>query len=155
MAFIHFLSQAADVNMPYTLPFTFYNLKNLELRLNFGEMNSILFMFTLLRSCRNLQGIEIESQDIDQSFEADWEFLNALWTHDMCSDLQTVHMLCINWLPNEISFMKLMLSKATLLRTLYVDRHPADFDDPIIDMLTCKRASAQARVLFGGLEQQW
>ena len=62
---------------------------------------------------------------IDQSFEADWEFLNALWTDGMCAKLQVV-------------------------RTLYVDGHPDYFDDSLTDLLKCKRASAQARVLFEG-----
>ena len=70
----------------------------------------------------------------------------------MCANLQTVEMSSIIWLPNEISFMKLMLSKARLLLTLYVDGHPDYFDDSLTDLLKCKRASAQARVLFEGKE---
>jgi hypothetical protein len=89
---------------------------------------------------------------VDQSFEADWEFLNTLWTDGMCAKLQVVRIIDIAWLPNEISFMKLMLSKARLLRTLYVDGHPDYFDDSLTDLLKCKRASAQARVLFEGKE---
>ena len=93
----------------------------------------------------------VKSRDGDgQSFEADWRFLNALWTDGMCANLQTVEMSSIIWLPNEISFMKLVLSKARRLRTLSVDSHPDDFDDPIIDLLNYKRASPQARVLFEG-----
>ena len=68
----------------------------------------------------------------------------------MCANLQTVEMSSIIWLPNEISFMKLVLSKARRLRTLSVDSHPDDFDDPIIDLLNYKRASAQSRVMFEG-----
>ena len=93
----------------------------------------------------------VKSRDGDgQSFEADWRFLNALWTDGMCANLQTVEMSSIIWLPNEISFMKLVLSKARRLRTLSVDSHPDDFDDPIIDLLNYKRASPQTRVLFEG-----
>jgi hypothetical protein len=90
--------------------------------------------------------------DSYESFEADWEFLNALWTDGMCANLQIVRMIDIISLPNETSFMKLILSKATLLHTLYVGAHPYDFDDHIIDMLKCERASAQARVQFEGKE---
>ncbi|CAD6262227.1 unnamed protein product [Miscanthus lutarioriparius] len=147
---------ADDVKMPYTLPFTFYNLNLLRLYMDFTEMRPILFMFTLLRSCHNLQNLEIESRDGDgQSFEADWRFLNALWTDGMCANLQTVEMSSIIWLPNEISFMKLVLSKARRLHTLSVDSHPDDFDDPIIDLLNYKRASAQSRVMFEGSLQQY
>ncbi|ONM37095.1 hypothetical protein ZEAMMB73_Zm00001d043138 [Zea mays] len=44
----------------------------------------------------------------------------------MGHEVQTIG---IAWLPNELSFMKLILSKARLLRTLYVDRNPDDFDN--------------------------
>ncbi|PWZ19551.1 F-box/FBD/LRR-repeat protein [Zea mays] len=116
---------------------------------DFNEIHSILSMFTMLRSCHNLQNLKIESRHVSyESFEADWEFLNALWTDGMCANLQIVRMIDIISLPNETSFMKLILSKATLLHTLYVGAHPYDFDDHIIDMLKCKRASAQARVQF-------
>jgi hypothetical protein len=46
--------------MPYTLPFTFYNLKKLQLCVDFNEIHSILSMFTMLRSCHNLQNLKIE-----------------------------------------------------------------------------------------------
>jgi hypothetical protein len=91
-------------------------------------------------------------ESVDQSFEGNWEFLNALWSDDMCANLQTVRMIYVNWLPKQISFMKLILSKARLLRTLYVDKCPDVFDEPKIDLLQCKRASAQAHVLFEGKE---
>ncbi|CAD6332724.1 unnamed protein product [Miscanthus lutarioriparius] len=106
---VDILPTVDDVEMPYTLPFTFYNLKNLKLYLDFTQMQHILFMFTLLRSCHNLEKLEIE----------------------------------------------LILSKARLLRTLYVDKCPDHFDDPLVDLLKCRRASAQARVLFEGLVQQY
>lgn len=67
--------------------------------------------------------------DVDETFEIDWGFLNAQWTDGMCANLQIVQTIGIAWLPNEFSFMKLILSKARLLRTLYVDRNPDDFDN--------------------------
>jgi hypothetical protein len=47
----------------------------------------------------------------------------------MCANLQIVQTIGIAWLPNEFSFMKLILSKARLLRMLYVDRNQDDFDN--------------------------
>jgi hypothetical protein len=40
----------------------------------------------------------------------------------MCANLQIVQTIGIAWLPNEFSFMKLILSKARLLCMLYVDK---------------------------------
>ena len=80
---------------------------------------------------------------------ADWEFLNAQWTDGMCAKLHIVQIINVathRWFP--ISFMKLILSKASLLRTLSVNECPGSQDDPLNDLLTCRRASVQAEVLF-------
>ena len=59
----------------------------------------------------------------EQEFEANGEFLNALWTDGMCANLQVVQMNYVTfWHPNEMSFMELILSKVRLLHTLYI-RH--------------------------------
>ena len=86
----------------------------------------------------------------DQDIEASLEFLNTQWSDGMCANLQVVQMIDINRLPNEISFMKLILSKAKLLRTLYVDGCLYSSNDPLVEILKCRRASDQARVLFKG-----
>ena len=75
------------------------------------------------------------------------EWTNAQWTDGMCANLQVVQINnYIRWLP--LSFMKLILSKASLLRTLSVDVCPVSQDDPLNELLKCRRASAQAQVLF-------
>ena len=87
--------------------------------------------------------------DDHQSIDANWEFLNALWTDGMCANLQVVQINnYIRWLP--LSFVKLILSKASLLHTLSVDVCPVSQDDPQNELLKCRRASAQAQVLFKG-----
>ncbi|WVZ99613.1 hypothetical protein U9M48_044882 [Paspalum notatum var. saurae] len=103
--------------------------------------------FHLFSLFYSLAQIKVETLVLD--IEADLEFLNAQWTDGMCPSLQVVQMSRINRLPTEISFMKLILSKAKLLRTLYVDEQPYSSDDPLVEILNCKRASAQARVLLG------
>ncbi|WVZ99611.1 hypothetical protein U9M48_044880 [Paspalum notatum var. saurae] len=138
-----------EVKVPHELPFTFHNLKNLKLCTHFIHMNSILLTFTLLRSCPNLEHLEIEIIiDSDQTFEADLEFLNAKWTDGMCDNLQVVQMIDIARLPNEISFMELILTKARLLRKLYISACPYSIHDPLAEILKCQRASPQARILF-------
>ncbi|KAJ1264102.1 hypothetical protein BS78_09G236600 [Paspalum vaginatum] len=145
-----------DVEIMHKLPFNFYNLKDLKLSTHFTQMEPILFIFTLLRSCHNLEKLKIEILlEDDQDIEANLEFLNTQWTDGVCANLQVVQMIDINRLPNEISFMKLILSKAKLLRTLYVDVQPYSLDDPLLEILKCRRASAQAHVLFQGLAQQY
>ncbi|CAM0148068.1 unnamed protein product [Urochloa decumbens] len=129
-----------------TTPFTFYNLKSLELSTYFWDMNQILLMFSLLRSFPNLEKLTIEVRAMVGE-ETEWEFLSAQWTDGMCANLQIVEICsCCQGLP--ISFMKLILSKASHLRTLSVDTCPVSQDDPLNKLLKCRRASAQAQVLF-------
>ena len=54
------MSQVNEVEILYALPFTFSNLKNLKLSMDFTEIHPILFMFTLLRSSHNLENLEME-----------------------------------------------------------------------------------------------
>ena len=86
-------------------------------------------------------------------FEANREFLNALWTDGMCSNLQVVQMSDINWCPNEMSFIELILSKARLLRTLSIslsEEIVMSNEDALNELLRYRRASADAQVLFKG-----
>ena len=88
-----------------------------------------------------------------QKIELNGEFLNAQWADGMCANLQILEMTGINWLPNEMSFMKLILSKARLLRTLCISHHDdcsVSHVDPLHELVTCGKASAQAQVLFKG-----
>ena len=91
----------------------------------------------------------------EEQFEANGEFLNALWTDGMCGNLQVVHMIGINWRPNEMSFIELILSKARLLHTLSIshsEKIVMSTEDALNELLTYKRTSAEAQVLFKGIE---
>lgn len=126
--------------------FTFYNLKSLELSTRFTAMNPILLMLCLLRRSPNLEKLKIQMQEA--GMVADWEFLNAQWTDgSMCANLQIVEIIpYCGWLP--ISFMKLILSKASLLRTFSVGDCSGSQDDQLNELVTCRKASAQVQVLF-------
>ena len=75
------------------------------------------------------------------------EWTDAQWTDGMCANLQVVQ-IDSYFRSFPLSFMKLILSKASLLRTLSVDVCPVSQDDPLNELLKCRRASAQAQVLF-------
>uniref|UniRef100_A0A0A9DCY2 F-box domain-containing protein n=1 Tax=Arundo donax TaxID=35708 RepID=A0A0A9DCY2_ARUDO len=137
-----------------TLPCTFDNLKSLKLFMHFCELPPILLMFCLLKSAPNLEKLKILILDgKNQKIETTGEFLNAHWDDGMCAKLQVLQMTGINWLPNEMSFMKLILSKAQHLRTLSISHDEeclVSHDDPLQELLKYTRASAQAQVLFKG-----
>jgi hypothetical protein len=91
----------------------------------------------------------------EQIFEANGEFLNALWTDGMCANLQVVQMIGISWRPNEMSFIELILSKARLLHTLSIshgEKIVMSNEDALNELLRYKRASAEAQVIFKGRE---
>ncbi|WVZ54744.1 hypothetical protein U9M48_005497 [Paspalum notatum var. saurae] len=139
-----FFSPVTEVNIS-TTPFTFYNLKSLELSTHFVHMSTIFLMFCLLRSSPNLEKLKIQTEGSETI--ANWEFLNTQWTDGMCANLQIVEIISFRqWLP--ISLLKLILSKASLLRTLSVDACPQSQDDPLNELLKCRKTSAQAQVLF-------
>lgn len=117
----------------------------MELSTSFDDMHNILLMFFLLRISPNLEKLKIELRR--PKMVAKRKFLNAQWTNDMCANLQVVEITSAEgWLP--LSFMKLILSKASLLRTLSVDKCPVSQDDPLNELLNCRRASPQAQVQF-------
>ncbi|XP_066311471.1 F-box/FBD/LRR-repeat protein At1g13570-like [Miscanthus floridulus] len=147
-----FTPPSANVVKIDTIPFIFRNLKSLAIETRFFEMHPILLLFPLLRSSPDLEKLKIEIRN----WEPEWvtncdilseEWTNAQWTDGMCANLQVVQINnYIRWLP--LSFMKLILSKASLLHTLSVDVCPVSQDDPQNELLKCRRASAQAQVLF-------
>jgi hypothetical protein len=73
----------------------------------------------------------------------------------MCANLQVVQMTGIHWLPNEMSFIELILSKARLLHTLSIthgEKIVMSNEDALNELLRYKRASAEAQVIFKGRE---
>ena len=89
----------------------------------------------------------------EQEFEANGEFLNALWTDGMCANLQFAQITGIHWLSNELSFIELILSKARLLRILSVshgERCSVSNEDAVNKLLNYTRASSHANVIYEG-----
>ncbi|CAM0148584.1 unnamed protein product [Urochloa decumbens] len=125
-------------------PFTFYNLKSLELSTLFNNMNQMLVMFCLLKSSPNLERLKVESRDYG---DVNWKLLSAQWTNGMCSNLQDVQITGFDdVLP--MPFIKLILSKASRLRTLSVEAGCfRTGGDQLIELLACTRASPHSQVM--------
>ncbi|CAL5029907.1 unnamed protein product [Urochloa decumbens] len=73
-------------------PFTFYNLKSLELSIAFDCMSQMLVMFSLLKSSPNLDKLKVQFREYEEEFEHG-ELLSAQWTNGMCSNLQDVEII--------------------------------------------------------------
>jgi hypothetical protein len=73
----------------------------------------------------------------------------------MCANLQVVQMTSIHWLPNEMSFIELILSKARRLHTLSISHNEEivmSNEDALNELLKYRRASTEAQILFKGRE---
>ncbi|XP_051223176.1 F-box/FBD/LRR-repeat protein At1g13570-like [Lolium perenne] len=132
----------------------FHNLKILKLNVHFYKQHPIMLTLYLLKSAPNLEELKLKIYDEEElEFEANGEFLNALWADGMCANLQVVQMSGIHWLPNEMSFIKLILSKARGLHTLSIS-HSEEIvmstEDALNELLRYRRASTEAQILFKG-----
>ncbi|KAM0876733.1 hypothetical protein ACQ4PT_035993 [Festuca glaucescens] len=135
-----------------TLPCTFDNLRSLALSTHFYEMPSMSLTFSLLRNAPILEELEITIEEDDED-EIGQDFLNTQWTDAFCANLQVVKMKDIGWLPNEMYFIELVLSKAIVLRTMYLSvgsKSSKSNEDALSELMTYRRASPRAQVFFGG-----
>lgn len=90
---------------------------------------------------------------MEHKFEAHGEFHNSQWTDSMCANLQSVQMTGIHWLPNEMSFIELILSKAGFLRTLSIihgEECSMSNEGAMNKIQNYRRASTHVEVLFKG-----
>ncbi|XP_044948010.1 F-box/FBD/LRR-repeat protein At1g13570-like [Hordeum vulgare subsp. vulgare] len=137
-----------------TLQCTFVNLKSLTLYTHFCELPSILSTYCLLRNAPNLERLKILiDNSVEHKFEAHGEFHNSQWTDSMCANLQSVQMTGIHWLPNEMSFIELILSKAGFLRTLSIihgEECSMSNEGAMNKIQNYRRASTHVEVLFKG-----
>ncbi|KAK1631175.1 hypothetical protein QYE76_005490 [Lolium multiflorum] len=144
----------ANGHLMETLPCTFYNLKSLILSTHFCERPAILSTFCLLMNAPNLEVLEIT---IDRNFvdeiEANAENQNIQCTDDFCANLQVVKIKGIGWLPSEMCFIELVLSKAIVLHTMYLRlgyESSKSNEDALCELMTYRRGSPHAQVFFNG-----
>ncbi|CAN6174491.1 unnamed protein product [Urochloa humidicola] len=143
-------------NLLNTLEYTFVNLRSLFLCTHFRKPHAILSTLCLVRSAPNLEELEIEiagSQNQQQEIEANAEFQNTEWTNGLCANLQVVNMKGISCLSNEMCFIELVLSKATVLRTMSITlsgRSSKSIENALSEINTYRRASPHAQVFFKG-----
>ncbi|CAL5082848.1 unnamed protein product [Urochloa decumbens] len=104
-------------------PFAFYNLKSLDLSTLFDSVNHMLVMFCLLRSSPNLEKLKVKVMN------RGIDYGDAIWEF---LSAQWTDGMCANLQDVQITISQ---------------------DDPLNELLTITRASAQAQVLFkDGLE---
>uniref|UniRef100_A0ACD5XVW0 Uncharacterized protein n=1 Tax=Avena sativa TaxID=4498 RepID=A0ACD5XVW0_AVESA len=148
----HPLPRLTNGYLMETLQCTFNNLKSLVIWTHFCERPAILSTICLLANAPNLEELDvaIDSIELDET-EAIAEYRNTQWTDAFCANLQAVIIKGIGWLPNEMYFIELILSKAIVLRTMYLRRarlSSKSNEDGLRELMTYRRASPHAQVFF-------
>uniref|UniRef100_A0A0D9X8N6 F-box domain-containing protein n=1 Tax=Leersia perrieri TaxID=77586 RepID=A0A0D9X8N6_9ORYZ len=141
-------------NPPERFPFTFQNLRSLNLLACLDQIPSTSFVFAILRCAPNLEklGIEVDC-DTDEVDDAIVEgFANAETNDDIFPRLRYVRLHgSIGCSSNEMCFIKFVLSKARSLELFCVlvhSQNASSYKEALIEMATYKRASPRARLRF-------
>uniref|UniRef100_A0A0E0LVM8 FBD domain-containing protein n=1 Tax=Oryza punctata TaxID=4537 RepID=A0A0E0LVM8_ORYPU len=150
--------QSTEVDVLERLPFLFKNLKNLSLAVNFFKMSHMLATFCLLKSAPLIKELDVWGcTEGAKEFEANNEFLNDQLTDDMFVKLHVVRLKNISCVRNEMHFMEFVLSKARLLRKLYVRLSfyaVCSNEEAVVDVTEYPRTSSDAQVIFMGRESE-
>uniref|UniRef100_A0A0D9X623 FBD domain-containing protein n=1 Tax=Leersia perrieri TaxID=77586 RepID=A0A0D9X623_9ORYZ len=99
----------------------FHNLRISALTVNFGKMPSIMSIFSLLRCAPQIEILHIEvDQRETQNNGIVKEIIDVEMSDGLVKTLKCVIMSLVTCLPSEMSFIELLLSKATSLESLKV-----------------------------------
>jgi hypothetical protein len=93
--------------------------------------------------------------DAMDEIEANAVYQDAQLTDAFCAKLQVVKIDSIGWLPSEMCFIKLVLSKAVGLLTMHLRPYgliSRSNGDALCELMTYRRASPHAQVFFDGKE---
>ncbi|CAM0951572.1 unnamed protein product [Alopecurus aequalis] len=139
------------------LPCTLNNLKSLSLWTHFCERPAILSTLCLLMNAPNLEELDItidRGENDEDKIEANAVYENTQLTDAFCANLQIVKIDDIGWLPNEMCFIELVLSRAILLLTMHLRLgcciSSKSNEDALCELMTYRRASPHAQVFFNG-----
>uniref|UniRef100_A0A0E0LT24 FBD domain-containing protein n=1 Tax=Oryza punctata TaxID=4537 RepID=A0A0E0LT24_ORYPU len=125
----------------------FRNLRTSTLSVDFGKISSIMSIFSLLRCAPQIEQLHIEvdlkeTQGDDEIHEGT---LEAYMSDDLVKTLKCVTLAFIKCFPGEMSFIKLLLSKAASLESLKVMmfwHHIMPISDACLLFAAYKKASS-------------
>lgn len=146
----YFLKYLAIGNVPSRLPNPCVDLNYLSIRIDFDDLGENTAALCLLRSCPNLQELEMLARPEEQ---ASVKRSTNFWEDDHWSSL-FAHLILvkvsgISGIKSEMDFVKFLLSNAPVLEQLTVK--PACQDgkwDMMKELLRFRRASIYAEVIY-------
>ncbi|KAK1684211.1 hypothetical protein QYE76_045059 [Lolium multiflorum] len=147
----------------------FQNLRVGHLSANFGKLPSIMSIFSLLRSAPHIEELHIEVEITKRDDENDEDFatgeiddpesddaidediIKAEISDDLFANLKHVSLNGIKCLPNDIWFMKFVLSKTRLLESFIVTfgyrQISKSYLDACTELAMCQKVSPQAKLM--------
>uniref|UniRef100_I1QH07 FBD domain-containing protein n=1 Tax=Oryza glaberrima TaxID=4538 RepID=I1QH07_ORYGL len=111
-----------DENPLERITWKFRNLRTSNLSVDFGKISSIMSIFSLLRCAPQIEqlNIEVDLKEAQGDDEIHEGILEAYMSEDLVKTLKRVTLSFIKCFPGEMSFIKLLLSKAASLESLKV-----------------------------------
>lgn len=150
----YFIKYLSVKNVPSSLPMNYNSLKKLELyQVGFEDVNEISVAICLIVNSPNLEELLFSaSSDNEACVGPDIDYWESQHPLD-CSfrRLETVNMSDISGVPDELEFVKFLLAKSPVLKTLSI--RPSIYVneggwDMLIELLRFPRASVQAGIIY-------
>ncbi|KAK9023231.1 hypothetical protein V6N11_003456 [Hibiscus sabdariffa] len=146
----YFLKYLAIGNVPSRLPNPCVDLSYLSIRIDFDDIEENTAALCLLKSCPNLQELEMSARPEEQ---ISVERSNNFWEDDHWSSLfvhlRLVTVSGISGVKSEMDFLKFLLSNSPVLERLTLKpEHQEDECALMKELLRFRRASIYAEVIY-------
>ncbi|KAI4998602.1 hypothetical protein ZWY2020_053944 [Hordeum vulgare] len=158
-------SELVKVNPLKKISWKFQNLRVAHLTAIFGSLPSIWSIFSLLRFGPHVEELHIQADKpfavfeglfpaalgaVDLDDNIDQDVLDAKISDDLFANLKHISLEDMNCLPNDMWFMKVLLSKAGLLQsfvvTLDYGGETESYEEACAELEAFERASPQAQL---------
>ncbi|KAJ6320769.1 hypothetical protein OIU78_016042 [Salix suchowensis] len=146
----YFLKNLALSKIPSTLPKSWVDLNYISIHINFNDFEENAVAFCLLKSCPNLQEIEMLGRPEEKAVVGP---LTGLWGNDnwksLFGQLRQVKIAGISGTRSELDCIKFLLSNSPVLEQMTVRPAPNEGGlEMVKELLRFRRASTRAEVIY-------
>ncbi|KAB5526782.1 hypothetical protein DKX38_020629 [Salix brachista] len=146
----YFLKNLAMSKIPSTLPKSWVDLNYISIHINFNDFEESSVAFCLLKSCPNLQEIEMLGRPEEQAVVKP---LTGCWGDDnwksLFGQLRQVKIAGISGTRSELDCIKFLLSNSPVLEQMTVRPAPNEGGLELVkELLRFRRASILAEVIY-------
>ncbi|CAI9777810.1 unnamed protein product [Fraxinus pennsylvanica] len=144
-----FLKYLAAGGVPVKLPTPCMVLTYLSIRIEFNDLEENLAALCLVRSCPNLQELELFARSEGHATMGSVSNNVENYQRLPLNQLRLVKIVGISGIKQELSFINFLLANSPVLERMSVQ--PASTDGGMVmakEMLRCRRASSQAEIIY-------